>query len=101
VLIGTVNLQTGHFDTRWNVAATPAGNQNMGIAAFTPSASTCYGNCDASTSPPILNVADFTCFLQKFSTGDPYANCDHSTASPTLNVQDFTCFLQKFAQGCS
>jgi Cytochrome c554 and c-prime len=29
-----------------------------------------------------------------------YANCDGSTSTPVLNVQDFTCFLQKFALGC-
>jgi hypothetical protein len=61
---------------------------------------TCYPNCDYSTTTPVLNVQDFTCFLQKFATGDPYANCDGSTTQPTLNVQDFTCFLQKFALGC-
>jgi hypothetical protein len=60
----------------------------------------CYANCDASTAAPVLNVADFTCFLQKFAAADPYANCDGSTASPVLNVADFTCFLQKFAAGC-
>jgi hypothetical protein len=60
----------------------------------------CYANCDGSTTSPVLNVGDFTCFLQKFSLGDPYANCDGSTTTPVLNVQDFTCFLQKFAQGC-
>jgi hypothetical protein len=60
----------------------------------------CYANCDGSTSSPVLNVADFTCFLQKFGTGDPYANCDASTTPPTLNVADFTCFLQKYALGC-
>jgi streptogramin lyase len=60
----------------------------------------CYANCDGSTASPVLNVADFTCFLQKFSLGDPYANCDGSTGVPLLNVADFTCFLQKFAQGC-
>lgn len=61
---------------------------------------TCYPNCDGSTGSPVLNVADFTCFFQKFATGDPYANCDGSTTDPVLNVQDFICFLQKFAQGC-
>jgi hypothetical protein len=61
---------------------------------------TCYANCDASTAAPVLNVADFTCFLQKFAAGDAYANCDSSTAAPVLNVADFTCFLQKFAAGC-
>jgi hypothetical protein len=60
----------------------------------------CYANCDGSTSVPVLNVADFTCFLQKFALGDPYANCDGSTGVPALNVADFTCFLQKFALGC-
>jgi uncharacterized membrane protein len=60
----------------------------------------CYANCDGSTQPPILNVADFTCFLQKFAAGDPYANCDGSTQPPVLNVADFTCFLQAFAAGC-
>jgi hypothetical protein len=60
----------------------------------------CYANCDASTSAPVLNVADFTCFLTKFAAGDAYANCDASTSVPVLNVADFTCFLQKFAAGC-
>jgi hypothetical protein len=60
----------------------------------------CYANCDASTAAPALNVADFTCFLQKFAGADPYANCDGSTTAPSLNVADFTCFLQKYAAGC-
>jgi hypothetical protein len=60
----------------------------------------CYANCDGSSAAPVLNVADFTCFLQKFAGGSPYANCDGSTAAPALNVADFTCFLQKFAGGC-
>jgi hypothetical protein len=61
---------------------------------------TCYANCDNSTSSPVLNVADFTCFLQRFAAGQSYANCDNSTAQPVLNVADFTCFLQRFAAGC-
>jgi hypothetical protein len=60
----------------------------------------CYANCDDSSTVPILNVADFSCFLQRFATGDPYANCDGSTTPPALNVADFSCFLQKFAAGC-
>jgi hypothetical protein len=60
----------------------------------------CYANCDQSNTAPILNVQDFTCFLQRFAAQDPYANCDHSTDAPVLNVQDFTCFLQSFAAGC-
>ena len=61
----------------------------------------CYPNCDASTTAPILNVADFTCFLNRFAAGDSYANCDGSTTVPVLNVADFTCFLNSFAAGCT
>jgi hypothetical protein len=61
----------------------------------------CYANCDSSTTVPFLNVQDFACFLNKFSTGDPYGNCDGSTTPPTLNVSDFGCFLLKFSNGCS
>jgi cytochrome c len=59
-----------------------------------------YANCDQSTQSPVLNIADFACFLQKFAAGDSYANCDASTQPPVLNVTDFVCFLQKFAAGC-
>jgi hypothetical protein len=69
-------------------------------AASIPLGSTCYANCDNSTTQPVLNVQDFTCFLQKYAAGDAYANCDQSTTAPVLNVQDFTCFLQRYAAGC-
>jgi hypothetical protein len=68
-----------------------------------------YANCDGSTSAPALNVADFTCFLQRFAQGSSlppeqqvshYANCDGSTTQPVLNVADFSCFLGRFATGC-
>ena len=29
-----------------------------------------------------------------------YANCDASTLTPVLNVNDFTCFLNRYAAGC-
>jgi hypothetical protein len=60
----------------------------------------CYANCDGSTAAPVLNVNDFTCFLNRFAAGESYANCDGSTAAPVLNVNDFTCFLNQFAVGC-
>jgi subtilisin-like proprotein convertase family protein len=60
----------------------------------------CYANCDESTVAPILNVDDFTCFINRFAANDPYANCDGSTVPPVLNVDDFTCFINQFAQGC-
>jgi hypothetical protein len=61
---------------------------------------TCYANCDGSTASPVLNAADFTCFLQKYAAGDSYANCDGSRVAPVINAADFTCFLHKYAAGC-
>jgi hypothetical protein len=61
---------------------------------------TCYANCDASTTPPVLNISDFACFLNRFYAGDPWANCDGSTTPPVLNISDFACFLNQFFQGC-
>jgi hypothetical protein len=61
---------------------------------------TCYANCDQSTVPPVLNVLDFTCFLNQFAAGGAAANCDGSLVPPVLNVLDFGCFLNRFAAGC-
>jgi hypothetical protein len=81
----------------------PVSNQNE-----TP-AQPCYANCDGSTTPPILNVEDFSCFINRFAEGTQlphtqqvthYANCDNSTTAPVLNVEDFSCFINQFAQGC-
>src|SRR5207244_2775297 len=36
-------------------------------AAVGGGAAACYANCDGSTTPPILNVLDFSCFLNKFA----------------------------------
>jgi hypothetical protein len=71
-----------------------------GLALISAGGPACYANCDGSTNPPILNVADFGCFLTKFAAGDLYANCDNSTTPPVLNVADFGCFLTSFAAGC-
>jgi hypothetical protein len=60
----------------------------------------CYPNCDGSTTPPILNVSDFICFLNRYAAGDEYANCDGSTVQPFLNVSDFICFQTRYAAGC-
>jgi hypothetical protein len=68
--------------------------------ALVGQAAPCYPNCDNSTSPPVLNVLDFGCFLNAFAAGDTYANCDQSTTEPVLNVLDFGCFLNAFAAGC-
>jgi hypothetical protein len=75
---------------------------SIDIAAQVPSpAVPCYANCDGSTTEPLLNVQDFSCFLNAFASGEPYANCDQSTSPPVLNVLDFGCFLNAFAAGCS
>jgi Galactose oxidase, central domain len=97
----TINpIGVGDADTNYNCALTTMCGVAIGPSnsiVVTPGG---YANCDGSTSDPVLNVADFLCFLQRFQTGDPYANCDASTTPPVLNVADFTCFLQKFSQGC-
>lgn len=76
----------------------PRGYQ-MGWRAHIPAF--CYANCDGSIVAPVLNVADFTCFLARFAAGDPYANCDGSSVAPVLNIADFVCFSQRFAAGCA
>jgi hypothetical protein len=78
----------------------PATGHDEAILWTRPLVPPCYANCDGSTIAPVLNVGDFTCFLQRFAAGDSYANCDQSTTAPVLNVGDFTCFLQRFAAGC-
>jgi hypothetical protein len=106
---GTSDAQQWNPGLGWNwptgplrpVPADLQGNGQSGVNFTLYGTPGCYANCDGSTAAPVLNVQDFTCFLQKFSTGAPYANCDGSTAQPVLNVQDFTCFMQKFALGCS
>ncbi len=83
------------------VHANTFGNGGQTTLLQLPIAAACYANCDTSTTAPMLNVLDFTCFLNKFAAGDTYANCDGSTTAPILNVLDFTCFLNNFAAGCS
>jgi hypothetical protein len=74
-----------------------------------PSAPACYANCDGSTVQPVLNIDDFSCFINQFAMaqGLPaaqqlthYANCDGSTVEPVLNIDDFSCFINAYANGC-
>ncbi|MBL9030703.1 MAG: hypothetical protein JNM80_03230 [Phycisphaerae bacterium] len=84
-----------------NDSVTEAAIDDVVISAFAcPAAPPCYANCDGSTAAPVLNVNDFTCFLNLFAAGASSANCDGSTTPPVLNVNDFTCFLNAFAAGC-
>jgi len=98
-------IRNGNLDPDWLriggdiVGGSPAPAFNM---AFTLVGTTlCYANCDGSTESPVLNVYDFTCFLNRFAQGDSYANCDQSTTSPVLNVSDFACFINRFVAGCT
>ncbi|MFN0131981.1 MAG: M14 family zinc carboxypeptidase [Phycisphaerales bacterium] len=83
-----------------NDSVTEAAIDDLVVSALTCPAVVCYANCDGSTSSPVLNVNDFTCFLNLYAAGASSANCDGSTAAPVLNVNDFTCFLNLFAAGC-
>jgi hypothetical protein len=98
----------GSFLTQTNEVSTAvAYSDDLSIEALTTGP--CYANCDGSTTAPVLNVEDFTCFINSFAEGltlDAHqqvhhrANCDGSTTVPVLNIDDFTCFINAFAQGC-
>jgi hypothetical protein len=79
----------------------PCGGVTSFAAPVSVGSPLCYPNCDQSTTAPLLNVNDFTCFLNAFASSNPYANCDNSTLAPTLNVLDYFCFLNRFAAGCT
>jgi hypothetical protein len=81
----------------FNRAGAGSPGSTKGIAQIVGCPS-CYANCDNSQTTPRLNIADFSCFLQKYAGGDPYVDCNQDRA---VNIADFTCFLQKFAAGCS
>jgi uncharacterized membrane protein len=83
------------------IGLNPQGETQAFVATIpAPPPQTCYANCDGSSAPPVLNVLDFNCFLNRFTAGDAYANCDGSTSPPALNVLDFNCFLNRFVAGC-
>jgi aminopeptidase N len=93
-------------------ASLPSGNGLPGgdaIFTFEIVGAACYANCDGSTAPPVLNIDDFSCFINEFALAQglphaqqltAYANCDNSTAAPVLNVDDFGCFINAYALGC-
>lgn len=76
-----------------------------------PLQETCYSNCDGSTTLPILNVKDFTCFQNAFASASSsfsrgqnpnmmdfyHADCNQDRI---VNILDFNCFNNKFVAGC-
>jgi serine protease AprX len=93
------------------VPSTPAMDASFAlvVTGVTEVQAPCYANCDGSTVEPILNVQDFSCFINEYALAQQlplaqqipsYANCDGSTVEPILNIQDFTCFINQFALGC-
>jgi hypothetical protein len=125
-LLACAPLALAQYDLSWNTVDCGGGTSTGGTFSLTgtagqpdagamsggtftlsggfwaaPPGASCYPNCDNSTTPPVLNVLDFACFLNRFAAGDPYANCDASTIAPVLNVLDFACFLNRFAAGCT
>jgi hypothetical protein len=60
----------------------------------------CPVNLDCSTGAPLLDTGDLLAFIELFRAHDGRANCDGSTIPPMLNVLDFNCFLNRFAAGC-
>ncbi|MCA9279145.1 MAG: hypothetical protein H6815_14295 [Phycisphaeraceae bacterium] len=54
----------------------------------------CYADCDGSGT---LNIFDYICFGNAYSTSDPYADCD---GSGVLNIFDYICFGNEYASGC-
>ena len=64
----TINLTTGAATV---VGAMGAGNL-LGLVWIPDTAPpACYANCDGSTIAPILNVNDFSCFLNVYAAGCP------------------------------
>jgi hypothetical protein len=104
---GGASVQAGGTFSLGGTTGQPDAGPSMSGGTFTLSggfwaagAPACYVNCDASTTPPVLNINDFLCFLNRYAAGDVYANCDGSTTPPIMNVLDFICFQSRFAAGC-
>jgi choice-of-anchor B domain-containing protein len=103
---------TSQVRIRFSISNGDSSTTEAGIDDFVltaPVCAPCYANCDGSTAQPILNIDDFTCFINEFALAGSlpheaqishYANCDGSVIEPVLNVDDFTCFINSFALGC-
>jgi serine protease AprX len=79
---GATGAQPNHSDSNLALYSAHARSSPWGGTIYTPrvfsgaihytlTGGQCYANCDGSTTAPVLNVADFTCFLTKFAAGCP------------------------------
>lgn len=86
----------------WGALNVPYGRFKMVSSRFDHglAIAACYANCDGSTTPPVVNVLDYACFLNSYAAGDRSANCDGSTVVPVLDMNDFAWFLNAYATGC-
>jgi len=75
-------------------------NIGLGLPLFTDMGAyefqgeSCYPDCDGSGS---LDIFDFLCFQDAFTTMGPYADCD---GNASFDVFDFLCFQDAFVAGC-
>jgi hypothetical protein len=95
--------------TSGTLGASALGGMDAWLASIPAMPPPCAANCDGNSIPPILNVDDFTCFINAFAEAallpheqqvGHYANCDGSTMEPALNIDDFGCFINRYALGC-
>jgi len=58
---------------------------------------TCYADCDGGSGYGVMDIFDFLCFQDSFTSGAPYADCDRNGV---LDIFDFLCFQDAFGLGC-
>ncbi len=87
------------FDTDFTTPGTQALFSLWITGATVPAG--CYADCDQNTGAGTLDIFDFLCFGNRFSTGDGYAcDCDQSTGPGVCDIFDFLCYGNAFAGGC-
>jgi len=81
-------------DNGWIIGSGHYGSWSPERAVVLIPRDVCYPDCDGNT---VLDVFDFLCFQDAFTSGDPYADC---TGEGSLDVFDFLCFQDVFVTGC-
>jgi hypothetical protein len=70
---------------------------NSANVALTDANMTCEANMDRSTIAPILNINDYSTFLNYYQTNNPHADMTHDGR---VNYNDMAAFQNAFAAGC-